>query len=105
MKDKSLDERNCKIKFEPNTALGAINGYLYKDDGTHDPKYNNCIKAFVYDTKAEIIKAATKWANSNYRKLRNAKITKNMPTIKEIREWRKKLDSKPEPHISSMEFY
>jgi uncharacterized protein YegP (UPF0339 family) len=64
---KTLADRNCHMFFEYNNTMECMNGYLVKSDGT-----NGIIKAFLYNTKEECETAATVWANSNPRQLKNA---------------------------------
>lgn len=74
MPDKTLEERNCSIYFKWNNTLDVWNGYLVKEDNSvkeFSKGIPNFIKCFVYNTKNECIKAATKWADNNYRKLNN----------------------------------
>lgn len=64
---KTLKERNCHMHYVWNNVLEAWNCCLVKSDGTE-----GCIKVFVYNQKHEGLAAATKWANLNYRSLRNS---------------------------------
>ena len=76
MKTKTLQELDCYIQFKWNNVMNCWNGCLTRNHEAYAPKVGktyNFIKCFVYQTKDECIKAATKWANANRTKLHNYK--------------------------------
>jgi hypothetical protein len=73
---KTLEELDCYMHFTENKAFGGWNGCLTRNHDEDHPRVNgmpNHIKCFVYFTKEECTKAATKWANKFNRQLNNFK--------------------------------
>lgn len=72
---KTIEELDCYMQYKWNTVFECWGGCLTKIE--KDPIYRNgtahFIKYFAYNSQKECLEAATKWANSHPKELKNYK--------------------------------